>query len=69
MPDLSSLPVAKMEFVAPMLAKPVQQLPQGAGWSYELKLDGYRALVVKANGNIALLSRRRNRSSMDRSAW
>ncbi len=61
MPDLSSLPAAKMEFVAPMLAKPVQQLPQGAGWSYELKLDGYRALVVKANGNIAVLSRRRNR--------
>lgn len=61
MPDLSSLPAAKMEFVAPMLAKPVQQLPQGAGWSYELKLDGYRALVVKANGHTAVLSRRRNR--------
>ena len=61
MPDLSSLPAAKIEFVAPMLAKPVQQLPQGAGWSYELKLDGYRALVVKANGNTAVLSRRRNR--------
>jgi ATP-dependent DNA ligase len=29
----------------------------GRAWSYELKFDGYRALGIKANGRIRLLSR------------
>jgi hypothetical protein len=28
----------------------VTKLPEGAAWSYELKVDGYRALGVKAAG-------------------
>jgi len=48
---------AKIGFVEPMLALPVTKLPEGPGWSYELKFDGYRALGMKANGKVRLLSR------------
>lgn len=55
-----------------MLARPVSSLPSGANWLYELKLDGYRALVlktgrlmktsgsVKASGSVTVFSRRGN---------
>jgi bifunctional non-homologous end joining protein LigD len=35
-------------------------LPSGADWLYELKLDGYRTLVLKKRGVITLFSRRGN---------
>jgi len=28
-------------FIAPMLCLAVKELPEGTGWAYELKLDGY----------------------------
>lgn len=31
--------------------------PEGANWAYELKLDGYRAIGIKANGRVQLRSR------------
>jgi len=34
-------------FVTPMPAQVVKRLPEGGGWVYELKFDGYRALVIK----------------------
>jgi ATP-dependent DNA ligase len=37
--DLRQLPKARLDFIKPMLAKPVDDLPSGAGWLYELKLD------------------------------
>ena len=49
--DLRKLPPARLEFVKPMLARPVSSLPSGANWLYELKLDGYRALVLKTGGS------------------
>jgi DNA ligase D-like protein (predicted ligase) len=58
--DLEQLPKARMEFVEPMLAKPSGHLPSGTGWSYELKLDGYRSLVMKHNRRVTLFSRRGN---------
>jgi len=32
-------------------------LPEGEGWEYELKLDGYRAVAIKTGGRIQLRSR------------
>lgn len=58
--DLKELPKARLEFIKPMLAKPVDNLPSGADWLYELKLDGYRALLMKKRGMVTLFSRRGN---------
>ena len=41
----------------PMLASSATQLPKGAGWSYEVKRDGYRTLAIKDGPRIKLLSR------------
>src|ERR1043165_1280497 len=60
MVDLRQLPMARLDFVKPMLANPVQQLPSGSNWLYELKLDGYRVLVMKQRGVVTLFSRRGN---------
>jgi bifunctional non-homologous end joining protein LigD len=40
-----------------MAAQPVKGLPEGKEWLYELKLDGYRALLIKAGTDIRLMSR------------
>ena len=39
---------------------PVSALPEGAEWTYEIKLDGYRLEAVKSAGETTLYSRRRN---------
>jgi bifunctional non-homologous end joining protein LigD len=51
----------KAAFVAPMLLLRTDTLPDDpARWSYELKLDGYRALAFKSDGTIHLRSRNDN---------
>ncbi|MFL6271140.1 MAG: ATP-dependent DNA ligase, partial [Actinomycetes bacterium] len=49
------LPV--MPPVAPMLAKPVPELPDGA-WSFEPKWDGFRTIVFRDGDEIELGSRK-----------
>jgi bifunctional non-homologous end joining protein LigD len=47
----------KAAFIEPMLLLPTDKLPEGPDWTYELKLDGYRALAIKSNGKVRLRSR------------
>jgi bifunctional non-homologous end joining protein LigD len=44
-------------FIKPMTAVLVQKLPEGDDWLYELKLDGYRALLVKDDERLRIISR------------
>ena len=43
-----------------MLLLRTDQLPEGPHYSYELKLDGYRALAIKTDGRVKLRSRNDN---------
>ena len=47
-------------FVEPMKAKPATILPEGKGWLYELKFDGYRFLGGKAGREVRMWSRAEN---------
>ena len=44
----------KAVFVKPMLLLPTNALPEGEGWVYEPKLDGYRAIAIMTNGKVHL---------------
>jgi bifunctional non-homologous end joining protein LigD len=46
---------------APMLATLAQEVPAGAGWSFEVKFDGYRAIAYVRGGECELVSRNGNR--------
>jgi ATP-dependent DNA ligase len=41
----------------PMLAKPVDSLPDGEGWLYEPKWDGFRAIVFRDGDEVLIQSR------------
>jgi bifunctional non-homologous end joining protein LigD len=45
-------------FIEPMECLSVDKIPEGAGWTYELKLDGYRVEAIKTSGKVSLYSRR-----------
>jgi len=49
-----NLPI--MPYVAPMLAKPVEDIPLG-GYSYEPKWDGFRAIVFRDRDEVEIGSR------------
>jgi bifunctional non-homologous end joining protein LigD len=55
--NLPRLPKEKPEFVEPMKALLVEELPKGPDWIYELKFDGVRALAIKDNREVKLISR------------
>ena len=44
-------------FVTPMAALTVKKLPEGDEWLYELKWDGYRALLIKDGEDVQIRSR------------
>jgi DNA ligase D-like protein (predicted ligase) len=44
-------------YIQPMAAKVVAQLPEGEEWMYEVKLDGYRALLIKRDLQVQIRSR------------
>jgi ATP-dependent DNA ligase len=50
--------------VLPMLAKRVGELPQGEGWIFEPKWDGFRALIFRDGDEILIQSR--DQKSLDR---
>jgi DNA ligase D-like protein (predicted ligase) len=52
-------------FVEPMAARLVAKLPEGPEWFYELKFDGYRALLLKDGDTVSVISR--NRKDLTRS--
>ena len=56
--ELFALPAAKPQFVEPMQIDKVFELPAGAEWTYEAKLDGYRCLAGKTGADVTLWSRR-----------
>ena len=44
-------------FIEPIECLPVEQIPEGNFWTYELKLDGYRLVAVKTRDRVTLYSR------------
>lgn len=58
--ELNALPAAKPHFIEPMYVKPVQYLPEGAGWLYEVKLDGYRCFAGRNRDGVTLWLRKGN---------
>ena len=46
-----------LSFVQPMAARLVSALPEGDQWMYEVKFDGYRALLMKDGKQIRIRSR------------
>ncbi len=55
--DINGLPRMSPQFVEPMKALLVEKLPKGEDWIYELKFDGVRALGIRRNREIELVSR------------
>ncbi|WP_139285105.1 non-homologous end-joining DNA ligase [Terriglobus roseus] len=44
-------------FTAPMECLAVKRLPEGPAWTYEIKLDGYRAQAIRGSSGVQLFSR------------
>jgi bifunctional non-homologous end joining protein LigD len=50
-------PLTKLKFIEPMYARVVNELPQGEGWLYEVKFDGYRCHARRDSTGVTLWSR------------
>jgi bifunctional non-homologous end joining protein LigD len=56
--DLKKLPEEKQPgFIEPQLAHSADEVPEGGGWLYELKLDGYRMQARKDGSKVKMLTR------------
>ena len=49
-----------IHFIEPVYALSVQNIPEGKGWVYEVKFDGYRCLAGRHSNTVTLWSRRGN---------
>jgi DNA ligase D-like protein (predicted ligase) len=56
----TATPNRKAVFIETMDCLPVEKIPEGPEWTYEVKLDGYRLEAVKSDGKVTLYSRRHN---------
>src|SRR5579871_512100 len=55
---LAELPERAATFIEPMECLAVSKIPEGSQWTYEIKLDGYRAVAMKSGRHVTLRSRR-----------
>src|ERR1700744_5674490 len=60
MPNKPAVPKQAASFIETMDCLPVTKLPDGPGWTYEIKLDGYRLEAVRKGRTTTLYSRREN---------
>jgi bifunctional non-homologous end joining protein LigD len=58
--EASTVPATQVGAYSPMLATPSPDVPRGAGWAFEVKWDGYRAIGRIAGGEATLTSRNGN---------
>src|ERR1700730_14488076 len=55
--QLKGLPAAKARFIEPMKPRILEKPPPSGDWLYELKFDGIRAIAVKIDNKVSLVSR------------
>src|SRR5438067_574666 len=60
MSRLEAFPRGKATFIQPMECALVSKLPGGSDWTFEAKLDGYRAIGVRTSREAILYSRNGN---------
>jgi ATP-dependent DNA ligase len=58
MPTKRALSKQAAGFIETMDCLPVAKLPEGRGWTHEIKLDGYRLEVVRSAGKTTRYSLR-----------
>jgi bifunctional non-homologous end joining protein LigD len=58
--DAAPAPRRSGQTYKPMLATLAADVPRGAGWTFEVKWDGYRAIATESGGDVTLTSRNGN---------
>ena len=58
--DMAPAPKRSGRTYKPMLATLAEDVPRGAGWTFEVKWDGYRAIATESGGDVTLTSRNGN---------